>query len=120
MKKIISALTLNSIRIFLLLIFAIGFTFLVQSWEALTSPVELTLFTAVEYPLMSWILLSFIGGGCSIYLFSYSGKRRLKKSLKDLGRQNKEYLAELDKLRNLSLTDDMKGVDTINTPKTDT
>ena len=119
MTKIFKSLVGNSIRIFLLMGFGITFAFLVQSWDELTSPIELTLFTGVEHPLVSWLVLSFLLGSSCHFFLTYNTKRALKKNIKDLSKQNSDYIAELAKLRNLSLTDDIESTKTVNPPITE-
>ena len=119
MKKITNALMGSSLRVIMLLCFGILFAFFIQNWSELTSPVEFTFITSIEHPLITWIVISFLLGICAHYMLGYSAKRKLKKTIKDSEKQNKEYLAELNKLRNLSLTDDIDSEQSVNPPESE-
>jgi len=116
MQKLISSLTSNVIRVILFLILTILVFFLIRNWGQLTMPIKLTLINSIEYPLIYWIGITFVSGCLALFFFNYPVKRKLKRRLKEAEKQNKEYLSELAKLRNLSLTDDMKSMETIQPP----
>ena len=106
MKNFISTLFGSSLKIVTGIILAIVIVFLMQNWAVLNDPTTITFFASAEYPFWVWLLSAFIIGGVGGYILNYKSKRQIKKSLAQQQKETMNLKTELDKHRNLTLTDD--------------
>jgi hypothetical protein len=120
MKNIISRLFGNSMRIIFGVLLAAVIIFLFQNWSGLTErPIELKFIGSAAKPLWFWLVCTLILGGLLGHLATFKSRRLTNKSLKQAQKELKALRIELDKLRNLSLTDDIKENSTASSEKSE-
>ncbi|MBF0429866.1 MAG: LapA family protein [Fibrobacteria bacterium] len=114
MGKLINALFGNIMRVIVGVILAAIIIFLWQNWPLLNKDFELKLFGSAEYALWVWLLVVFVAGNISWMTMSFKSKRQLKKELYEHKKELKSVRSELDRLRNLSLSDEVKELESGN------
>ncbi len=103
----------NFVRIIYGIIAAFILIFLFRNWGAISAPIEISLINKHTYTLWGLLLTTFVVGNLSWYALNFKKSRQLKKLNKTQSREIEKMKAELDKLRNLSLTDDVKSLETV-------
>ncbi|MFC1584614.1 LapA family protein [Fibrobacterota bacterium] len=96
-------------KILIGIVLAAVITFLWQNWSVLNESITIRLIGSVEYPLWSWFAAVFVTGCLTWYIFSFKARRQLKTTVTQQEREILKMKSELDKFRNLPLTDDEKS-----------
>jgi uncharacterized integral membrane protein len=113
MKNFFGTIVSNSVKILIGIFLAVSIIFLWQNWKELTAPIEITFIGTAEYPLVFWLGASFVAGVLVWYLISLKSRRLLKKTINTQKNELSNLKSETDKLRNLSLTDDVKTIESV-------
>jgi uncharacterized integral membrane protein len=117
MKNYVNSFYGTSAKVLIGIFIAIIITFLIQNWGELNEPTTIKLIGAAEYSLWVWLLLTFVAGNIAWMIISFRSRRKLKKTISQQQKELSDLRGELDKLRNLSLTDDVKTIESVSPPE---